>query len=124
MTFITSYISWHYGAALPAIVKNWKNSILFVLHFFSVLLLFRTLFSPWRRLTEKYKGGLDFENIVGFIVVNTIMRIVGFIVRVVVIFVSLIVLAVVIVGGIFFFVAWILAPLVLPLLFSVGFALL
>ncbi len=122
--FFTSYVQWHYGRALRGIFMLWLNTLLFVVHYFSLLLLFKTLLAPWKRLQETYKGGIGLENILGLIIVNTVMRAVGAVIRLVVIAVGLAVLVLVVVGFIPFVFLWILAPAAVVVLFLNGFALL
>lgn len=124
MTFFSSYILWHYSRALKGIVVLWFDTLWFINHLFSITLLFRTLFTPWRRLRETYQGGFNLENILSLIVVNTLMRIVGAVIRLVIIALGLIVLLLAFIGGILFFIVWLVAPLVIATLLSWGLSLL
>lgn len=124
LAFISTYIVWHYTQALSGTVRLWLNALWFVQHFFSLPLLAKTLFSPWRRLNETYQGGLNFENIASLIIVNTLMRLVGAVIRLFVIAIGLIAFITAFLGGIVFFVIWLLAPIVIPMFISVGLALL
>lgn len=124
LTLFSSYITWHYGTALSNIFSLWGTSIWFVLHFFSIPLLLKTLLSPWRRLQEEYKGGLDIENLFSHIIVNILMRLVGLFFRLVIIFIGVLFLIGVLAGGVMFFILWILAPIVIVVLISSGLALL
>lgn len=118
MAFVFSYILWHYTRGIASLFKLYKNLILAVLHTFSIGELFKTLFSPWQLLGEKYKGGLfNFaENFEAFIV-NTLMRIVGFFVRGFVIIFGIAVTLVLIVFEAALFVLYLGAPVIVFLLF-------
>lgn len=124
VAFISAYILWHYSSALSGIATLSIRALWFMTHFFSLSLLLRTLFSPWKRLHETYQGGLNLENLFSIIVVNTLMRIVGALFRIVVIAIGVICVIGVAVLSILFFVVWLLAPLVIITLFSVGISLL
>jgi len=124
ITFIPSYVLWHYSKALENIVVLWLEALWFINHIFSITLLLQTLFTPWRRLRETYKGGLDLEDFFAMIITNILMRIVGAVIRLVVIVLGLIVLLSAFFGGILFFIAWLIAPVVIVTLFSGGLILL
>ena len=79
---ILGYLKWHYGKALFATFKLWKNLLSFLVHYFSLKSLFTNFFTPWKRLTEGYpiKFDLDPETLKRYsstFLVNTIMRIFG-----------------------------------------------
>jgi len=77
-----AYILWHYGRGFSELAHFWASIILFINHFFSIPLLIRTLFSPWRRMGEATRrGGLHIGDYFGDLVVGLLMRIVGFAVR-------------------------------------------
>jgi len=87
-----SYFKWHYGKSFLELLGIIKNLLSFVVHFFSFKLLLKTLFHPWRRMKENYAHGLDLGSLFSSLLVNTLMRIVGLISRLVLIFVGLIAL--------------------------------
>ncbi len=76
------YLNWHYTRGLVELSRNLWNFVIFEFHFFSVKELLLTLLSPFQRLHEDYgNNAIDFEKILSALVVNIIMRIVGFFVR-------------------------------------------
>ena len=79
--FIKEYVLWHYGQAIADIVEVWRNFFWFGYHFFSMPLLLKTLFSPFRRLREKGGNLLHLEILFENILANIIGRIVGFLLR-------------------------------------------
>ena len=121
---LTAYTQWHYGNAFVSMFVLWMNGLWFTTHFFSIFLLLKTLFSPWKRLTETYKGGLNLDNILELIIVNTLMRLVGAFFRSVIIVLGLVALAVVLISGALFFIIWFFAPIILFVLFFNSLALL
>lgn len=107
-----AYLSWHYSAALLALFNIWRNFVWFTYHFFSIGLLTRTLFSPWRRLGEDYKkGSLDVESWFETLVVNTLMRAVGVLVRLAVIIFGSLALVLITIAILPALVAWLFLPL-------------
>ncbi len=117
---IPFYAKWHYIEGFRDLSHNWKSFIFFILHFFSLGLLVRTWFAPFRRLNEAYKREFDAEVFFETLVANTLMRMVGFVLRTVVILIGLFVLLLTVVFGPVAFVLWALAPLVVLFLFTIG----
>ena len=117
---IKEYLIWHYGRALRDIVVLWKDFAWFTYNFFSIPLLLKTLFSPFLRLQEQYKRSFDVEALMGNLIVNTMMRLVGFLLRSVLIIMG--VLAEVFVFIIFpvAFFSWFLLPFLLAALLITG----
>jgi hypothetical protein len=81
LTILPIYLSWHYFSALKDYSRVSKNLLWFVFNFFSINLLLETLFSPWKRLSGDEYGGKDSNAFTDFIV-NILMRISGFIIRI------------------------------------------
>lgn len=116
------YIVWHYTAAFRDMAGVWMNFFWFLYNFFSISTLFRSLFSPWRRLDEERKGGFDPAAFGEALIVNTIMRFVGFCIRLVTILLGCVALAALAVLGILFVIFWIFLPALIVGLFVIGIA--
>jgi hypothetical protein len=73
------YLIWHYSGAFGDIFGLFGNFTWFLYNYFSIGLLFGTLFSPWKRLARDVYGPKPsfFSNLA----VNLLMRISGFFVR-------------------------------------------
>lgn len=119
ITILNGYFLWHYTSAFTDFLRVWGNFLWFVQHFFSIPSLFKTLFSPWKRLHEEYQKGLN-SDFFGTLVVNAIMRIIGVIVRLIFIIIGTIFLIVVFLGGLLFFLFWIIMPFAIVTLFITG----
>jgi hypothetical protein len=120
MLLLFYYFRWHYGRGVVGYLSIWKTFLWFVPRFFSLAMLLQTLFSPWHRLKESYKGGFSFEALMEMLVVNILMRIVGFFVRTVVILIGILSEVVLLVGGGIAFVLWFVAPFLVPISFIIG----
>ncbi len=112
------YFMWHYGRALADMRRVWENILWFLFNFFSIGLLARTLFKPWRRLGEPRTGVKGIEAFFSRMVIGAAMRILGFFLRAVIIVTGVIVLALAALWGFAFFILWILLPLILAFLFA------
>lgn len=78
------YIAWWYSGGLKRLFA-WLAAVFgSISNFFSIGRVLKTLFSPWKRLVGARRPGLDgFKD---WLVDNFVSRLVGFVVRVVVIF--------------------------------------
>jgi len=122
-SFFWAYVKWHYGQGLRELFYVAGNFLWFVAHFFSFKLLLKTLFAPWKRLGETYGGGLDLKAFASTLIVNGLMRLVGFFTKIIVLFVGIISYLAVLVFSFCIFVIWVLAPAILigSLILSVTF---
>ncbi|MDO8471167.1 MAG: hypothetical protein Q7S49_00965 [bacterium] len=117
---IPFYTKWHYTEGFRDLYHNWKNLIFFVLHFFSLEFLFRTWFAPFGRLNEEYRKGLDLEAFLETLVANTLMRMVGFVLKSIVIIIGLFVLLLTTIFGPVALILWAFAPFIILFLFTGG----
>jgi hypothetical protein len=124
MEFVLQYTVWHYSRGIRDTVVLWSNIIWFLSHFFSLSLLTSTLFSPWKRLKETRKSGFDIEDVLAVIVVNVLMRIVGFFFRLTIIAVGLLVLTLALLAMGLHLAVWITFPVLVPILLYFGITLL
>lgn len=104
------YLAWHYTTALTDMKNIWKNFFTFIFNFFSITLLIKTLFSPWHRMAESYG---KIEDFFGNLMVNTIMRMVGAIVRLMFIVVGIFSLLLCTILGLVIFAFWLILPFLL-----------
>ena len=118
--FIGEYFVWHYTEALLDAVRIWGNLLRFLYQFFSISLLIHTLFSPWKRLGEERKGAFDFADIFSVIFINTIMRLIGASMRIVLITIGIIAIFFGVLVGIVALFAWIFAPVIIVTLTVIG----
>ncbi len=114
-----AYFIWHYTTALQQLYTVWTNFVWYVIHLFSIPLLLRTLFSPWKRIVEPLRRQ-DLEEIFATIVFNIISRIVGFCIRIPIIALGCVTVAGMAVGLVFLYIVWLTLPVILLLLFSLG----
>ncbi len=109
--FLFDYLVWHYSRAFRDIGALWFNFAWFVTHFFSIPLLLRTLFSPWKRLSDEYERA-GVEKIAETFVFNLMSRVLGFIVRVIFLCIGLSILLALLIGFILFIGLWLFLPAV------------
>ncbi|MFH1462296.1 MAG: hypothetical protein ABIG08_01160 [bacterium] len=114
---ISQWLWWQFFEMPGNILKAWKNFLLFNLNYFSIFLLLKTLFSPWRGYKVSQGKGFDFGRFFEAVFSNLIFRALGAVVRSFLIFIGIFVEFLIIMGGIIVFLVW----LVLPALLIVGF---
>lgn len=117
------YFRWHYTAALTEMFHLWLNFLWFTIHFFSLPQLARSLFAPWKRMTEGRGNAWSFEDLASFVIINFISRLIGALLRTIIIVLGLIALILMITVGVVVYVFWILAPALLLILIASGIAL-
>lgn len=115
------YLAWHYTYAIRDFFTIWGNLQWFIYQFFSISVLLKTLFSPFKRLKEKGADSLiDFEGFFESLIVNIVMRLVGFILRTIIIIFGLVVLVLSFFIGIFAFLFWLILPFLILFLIVVS----
>ena len=117
---IPNYLAWHYGEAYRDIIRLWTNFLWFFGNFFSLTLLIKTFFAPWKRIKEGRGARFSLKNIAEAVVTNTVMRLVGALMRSAVILVGSIAVLAVFWLGILLIAVWTLLPLLLVLSFIYG----
>ena len=115
-----SYLKWHYLDATKDILKGWGNILWFNLNYFSVALLLRTLFSPWRGIQWQKRKGFYPGDILFTLLSNLISRIIGAIVRSFLITAGLFGTAVLFVLGISLLTFWLFFPFLIFMGFMYG----
>lgn len=124
-TILFPWWQWHFFEMPKKILKIWKNFLKFGLHFFSVPLLLATLFSHFHRYKWEYPSrGFDLGKILEVFFSNLISRVLGFIIRLPIIFVGTIFEIFIFFAGIFSLFVWIFLPLILIFGFFYGLSLL
>ena len=113
MPIVLVFWRWYYGEAVKGVVTAWKNFIIFATNYFSIPLLLKTLFAPWKRDITKKPRGLNLKKFFEYVAFNTISRGLGFIVRVFTIIAGIIYLILTIVIGAVVFVLWLALPYII-----------
>lgn len=117
---IFQWFFWQFFEMPRNILKAWRNFLLFNLNYFSVILLLKTFFSPWRKYELGYPRGFQFGKYLEVFFSNLISRILGALVRIVLIIVGLLAQVFIIFAGIIIFFGWIVLPFLLVAGFLFG----
>jgi len=75
------WIAWRFFEVPKKIIDAWKNILKFYLHYFSIPLLLKTLFAPWRQNLWSYNKGFDLAKYFEVLISNLASRTIGLILR-------------------------------------------
>lgn len=110
---LISWIVWHFYEMPKFLLYVWKNYINFGLDFFSVIFLFKTLFSPWRRYNWFYPKAFDVKEFFSTLISNGFSRLIGAICRIALIIVGIIGQIFILIGGAIAIILWLLMPFII-----------
>ncbi len=114
------YLIWQIFDVPKNILAAWRNFLKFGLNYFSIFLLLKTLFSPWRKYKMSYGKGFDIGRFFEVFSANLISRILGAIMRIILIFIGFLAEIFIILGGIIVFLGWLISPFLLIVGFCFG----
>ena len=121
LTLARDYLLWHYSSAYIDILHIWWNYLWFINHLFAVPDVIMNWVAPFKRLQEAkvniMKSPSDFF---ANLVVNLIMRIVGFVIRTALIGMSLVGFVFIFLLGISLLIAWTILPMLIVHFFISG----
>ena len=102
------------------ILRVWQNFLRFNLNYFSLSLLLKTFFSPWRRYGYSYGRGFDFKKYFEAWSFNAVSRGLGAIIRIILIVIGLTSEIFIVIGGLIMFLTWLVLPALLILGLGLG----
>lgn len=117
MLFI-DMITWWYGPGWVQRLSNLKMHLANWMKYFSLGILLKTLFQPWKQIVTVTGNGTSLGAKKDALIDNLVSRFVGFLVRSSVFFFALIVMATVLLLSLAYVIIWPLIPL-LPVAFVV-----
>jgi len=109
------WLFWHFVETPKNIGLGWKNFLKFNLRYFSIGSLLKSLLSPWRADKGAYARGFDIKQYFETFLGNMISRVLGAIIRLVVIVVGLALEIVIFFAGLFILLFWICLPIIVIL---------
>jgi hypothetical protein len=118
------YLEWHFLDRPKSILRGWGNCLKFNLNYWSVPVLLKTFFSPWRRYQYSYGKGFDLKRYAEAFSFNMISRVIGAIMRSFLVAAGLASEIIVLSAGLVVFLAWLVLPALLILGIFYGFKIL
>ena len=104
---------WQFYEMPKFLLEVWNNYFMFATNYFSLPLLFKTFFSPWRRYRWKYPKGFDAVEFLNTFISNIFSRILGAIMRTGLIIMGILFQIITAIAGIIVFIGWILMPFII-----------
>jgi hypothetical protein len=109
---LSMWLFWQFYEMPKFLLQIWNNYFIFATNYFSLTLLLKTFFSPWRGYRWKYPRGLDLQEFFNTLISNTFSRILGALMRIVLIITGIFLQIFVAVFGLIVFMAWLLVPFI------------
>jgi hypothetical protein len=106
------------------ILKAWRNFLIFNLNYFSIPVLLRTLFAYWRKYSWAYPRGFDLSKNLEVAASNFISRIIGALMRIILICIGIAVEIFIFFLGAAIFLIWLILPGLIIFLLYHGFRIL
>ncbi|OGZ19825.1 MAG: hypothetical protein A3F95_02700 [Candidatus Nealsonbacteria bacterium RIFCSPLOWO2_12_FULL_39_31] len=107
------FLEWEFKDAPKSILIAWKNFLVFGLDYFSLPILLRTFFSPWKKYSYSYGGIFEIWKNIETLVFNAMSRIIGAIIRFVFIILGIVFEILIAVSGVLVFLGWLVLPFLL-----------
>jgi hypothetical protein len=107
------WLYWHFFEMPKFLLGVWKNYILFALNYFSLPILLKSLFAPWRKYKWNYPKGLNIGEFFNTLISNAFSRLMGAFMRIILIAVGILFQIFVIFAGLIIFLLWILVPFII-----------
>jgi hypothetical protein len=105
---VVEFFGWWYSQGWALLIKNARKRVMRTSHLFSLPILLRTLFAPWKRIISDPGAGLEAH--VRAATDNLVSRAIGFVVRLGVLFCALVIIALVFIIAILQIIIWPLMP--------------
>lgn len=122
LNIFLKWLFWHFIEMPKAIANGWGNFLKFNFHYFSIGALIKSLFSPWKGDVGDYGRGFDAKKYFDTFFGNMISRVLGAIIRLVIIAFGLVFGVLTFVIGSFVLLIWICLPIIVVagFLYAIG----
>ena len=107
------WVLWQFYEVPKFLLQVWNNYFMFASNFFSVKMLLKTFFAPWRRYNWRYPKGFDLTEFFNTFVSNAFSRVLGALMRIVLIIIGILLQVFVAIAGLIIFTGWLLIPLII-----------
>ena len=117
---VSLWFFWYFFEIPKEILRAWKNFLKFGLNYFSIFELLKTFFSPWKKYAWVYPRGFDLWTFFETLSSNLITRILGMILRSILITIGFLFEIFILFSGFLIFLGWLVLPIFLILGFYYG----
>ena len=109
---VKEFVEWYFKEMPWEILRIWKGYLKFFLNYFSLPLLIKTFFAPWKNYRWDYGRGFELKRYLWVFTSNMISSVLGMIMRSIVIGLGLLIEIGVFLGGLLGLLFWFLLPLI------------
>jgi hypothetical protein len=120
LSIIHSYFVWHYTNGFGELIYISKNFIFAEYKLFSLKEMLITIFYPWKKLDAQYPKIIDLGEFIGTIIVNGLMRTIGFLIKTTFIILGIVSILLTILISIISIFVWTVMPIFIATLFIYG----
>ncbi|MDD5098208.1 MAG: hypothetical protein PHD31_00575 [Candidatus Pacebacteria bacterium] len=110
MNILTKYLYWQFIISPKKVLVIARNYLLFGSEFFSIKETIKSLFSPWKMITWSYGRGVDIGKYFEAFISNIFTRIIGFIMRTMLIIAFIVYELIIFISGIVAFIFILIYP--------------
>ncbi len=110
---LSLWFFWQFYGMPSFLLGVWKNYILFALNYFSLPVLLKSLFAPWRKYKWSYPKGIRVTEFFSTLISNVFSRLMGALVRIVLIAAGIVFQVFVIFAGLIIFLLWLAVPFII-----------
>jgi len=114
------FFIWYLIDVPKQILSAWWNFLRFGMQYFSIPVLLKTLFAPWRKYQWSYGQGFDLQRFAEALATNIISRTLGAIMRFILIIIGLLAELFILIAGIIILTSWFILPLALFFIIEKG----
>jgi hypothetical protein len=118
MATLPLFFRWYYTQGTADLFQNIGHIMSGLVRFFSFGRIFSTLLSPWRRMHDPYKGGI--EDRLTTLTANIATRVFGAVLRLLVVVLGMAALAFASVASLAVIIFWVAGPALVPFLIALG----
>ena len=115
---VAQFFLWYFWEVPKKIFKAWINFLKFNIEYFSIPLLLKTFFAPWKRYAWIYPRGFDLVKYAEIAFSNLITRILGMIMRTALIIIGIVAELFIFAAGVMALIIWLILPLLLLVMLS------
>lgn len=115
---IIDAIGWWYGWGWLHVLEVMKRRLVRIYNIFSIRQMVRTLFAPWKE--DRVTGSQGLDQMMRALVMNSVARLVGFSVRMMIIIFWALISSTIFFAGVLLFVVWPLTPVLTIALIVLG----
>ncbi len=120
LSVFLGYLKWHYSKAIKSMFVIWQNFLRFLANFFSLKLMLTNLFDHWKRMSDPYPKHFSFKAYLFSFIVNVITRIVGMLMRLVILILGSLICLIFIFCLPIILILWLVLPFIIIALLGSG----